>query len=306
LPLRTTRPPDGRNEDESHSTDLCSVCGTDSTRLARGVVNIPRRIIQTGKSHSLTLKQRAFVANLQLLNRDYEWCFFDDGEVARFVADEYPQYRGVFDQYAHAIQRVDFFRYLAVHRLGGFYFDLDVLLAANLGPLLPLGCVFPFEGLTFSKLLRSRGMDWEIGNYAFGATAGHPFLNAVIENCARAQRDTKWCRQMLGGVPPLSKPEHEILYSTGPGIVSRTWCEETAAAASVTVLFPDDVCDVAAWNRFGEFGVHLMDGSWRSEGTFLRRRLAQRWEVFRVRQLVERRRAEGRRARPVASPACNS
>ena len=50
-------------------------------------------------------------------------------------------------------------------------------------------CVFPFEELTLSRLLRHHGIDWEIGNYAFGAEAGHAFLEAVIENCVRAQRD---------------------------------------------------------------------------------------------------------------------
>jgi hypothetical protein len=35
-------------------------------------------------------------------------------------------------------------------------------------------------------------------------------------------------------------------------------------AKTVRVLFPDDVCDVGNWNRFGDIGVHLMEGSWRT------------------------------------------
>ena len=42
--------------------------------------------------------------------------------------------------------------------------------------------MFPFECLTLSRYLRERhGIDWQIGNYAFGATKGHPFLKAVID-----------------------------------------------------------------------------------------------------------------------------
>jgi mannosyltransferase OCH1-like enzyme len=238
---------------------------------------IPKRIIQTGKTRELTLKQRACTANMQLLNPDYEWCFFDNAEVERFVDAEFPQYRKLFDNFKYPIQRYDFFRYLAVYRLGGFYFDQDVLLAANLDPLLPRGCVFPFEGLAFSELLRSHGMDWEIGNYAFGAAAGHPFLEAVIANCVRSQEDPAWARAMMRGVPAFSRSEYRILYTTTQA-PSRTLAETPALRPTVTVLFPYDVCDPETWNRFGEYGVHLMDGSWRAGMSWWRRRLAQRYE----------------------------
>jgi hypothetical protein len=240
---------------------------------------IPRRIIQTAKRRALPLKQQAMTASLKLLHPDYEYCFFDDDDVDAFVSREFPQYRSVFDGFPTNIQRFDFFRYLAVYRLGGFYFDLDVVLARPLDPLLPVGCVFPFEGLTFSRWLRRRGMDWEIGNYAFGAAAGHPFLAAAIENCVRAQRDRSWVASMLPGVPPLSRVEHHVLYTTGPGLLSRTLAEDPSRAAQMTVLFPDDVCDVRGWNAFGAFGVHLMEGTWRPGTGFLRRRIAQKWEA---------------------------
>jgi inositol phosphorylceramide mannosyltransferase catalytic subunit len=247
---------------------------------------IPLRLIQTAKHRDLALRQQAFAANLRLLNPQHKWCFFDNEDVDRFVAREFPEYRPVFEAFALPIQRYDFFRYLAVYRLGGFYFDLDVLLARDLTPLHAHDCVFPFEGLTFSRLLRRSGMDWEIGNYAFGAAPGHPFLAAVIENCARAQRDPSWLTAMMDGVPTLSRREHYVLYSTGPGILSRTLAENPQLAKTVTVLFPHNVCDRASWNTFGEFGVHLMDGSWRPDVSFIRRKLAQRCEDWATRRIV--------------------
>lgn len=255
-------------------------------RLSSLELQIPRRIIQTAKHRTLTLKQRAFTANIKLLNPDFEWCFFDDADIDQFIDREFPQYRAVFDGYPSQIQRLDFFRYLAVYRLGGFYFDLDVLLASELTALLPLGCVFPFEALTLSRLLRQHGMDWEIGNYAFGAASGHPFLGAVIDNCVRAQQSPAWVRPMMKGIPLLSRAEYAVLYSTGPGLVSRTFAENTELASSVTVLFPPDVCDATNWNRFGQYGVHLMEGSWRSSGYF-RRRLTQRLEAAALRKVVD-------------------
>ena len=250
--------------------------------------SIPKRIIQTGKVVPQSLKTRAMVSNIRLLHPDYEYLFFDDDAVEKFVDQEFPQYRSVFDSFRFRIQRYDFFRYLAIYRHGGFYFDLDVLLASNLSSLLEFGCVFPFEGLTFSRFLRTQhNLDWEIGNYGFGASSRHPFLEAIIENCVRAQKDPAWVKPMMRGLPPLSKLEFYILYTSGPGLVSRTLAENSELAKTVMVLFPDDVCDLNNWNRFGDFGIHLMEASWRLIKGRARRRLAGEWELWKWRGLLK-------------------
>jgi hypothetical protein len=79
---------------------------------------------------------------------------------------------------------------------------------------------------------------------------------------------------MMRGTFGLTKSEYTVLNTTGPGLLSRTLAENPELAKTVTVLFPDNVCDVDKWHRFGELGVHLMGGSWRPRTQFLRRRLA--------------------------------
>jgi len=223
---------------------------------------------------------RAAATNLKLLHPDWEHVFFDDDDVLRFMAAEFPEYQMIFDSFLRPIQRFDFFRYLAVFRLGGFYFDLDVFLSEPLTPLLDQSCVFPFEELSLSRFLRRRyGIDWEIGNYAFGAAPGNAFLESVIQNCVEAQRDPHWVRPMMAGIPRIFHSDFRVLNTTGPGLVTRTLMENPELIADVTVLFPDDVCDSDNWHQFGNYGVHLMDGSWRTEGSLLRRRLARWWEV---------------------------
>ncbi len=242
---------------------------------------IPKRIIQTGKHVHQPLLNRAVIANMRLLNPDFEYLFFDDIQVAEFINREFPQYREIFDSFQYPIQRYDFFRYLAVYHYGGFYFDLDVLLATELSSLLEFGCVFSFEALTVSHFLRENlKMDWLIGNYAFGAAKGHVFLEAVIKNCVRAQKDPSWVKPLMRGSPPLIKDEFFVLNATGPGLVSRTFAENVDLARTVTVLFPDDVCDVRNWNRFGDYGIHLKDSSWRIERSFVSRKFTDycwRW-----------------------------
>jgi glycosyltransferase involved in cell wall biosynthesis len=255
---------------------------------------IPKRIIQTGKTVPQSLRTRAMVSNLRLLHPEYEYLFFDDAAVAKFLDEEFPQYRAVMDAFRFPIQRHDFFRYLAVYRYGGFYFDLDVLLASGLDGLLDSGCVFTFEGLTFSHFLRDHlHMDWEIGNFGFGASPGHPFLGAIIENVVRAQKDPAWVTPMLRGLPPLSKTEFYVLYTTGPGLVTRTFAENPDLAKTVTVMFPRDVCDFTQWNHFGDLGVHFMEGSWRLKSNVLVKRAALYWEAWQLERRIKESRKLG-------------
>jgi inositol phosphorylceramide mannosyltransferase catalytic subunit len=242
---------------------------------------IPRRIIQTDKSRHLPLLARAASMNLRLLNPDFEYLFFDDAQVEEFIDAEFPQYRPVVDSFSVRIQRYDLFRYLVVYRLGGFYFDTDVLLASPLGNLLGFGCVFPFEHLGINRFLAEEyGMDWEVGNYAFGASAGHPFLKAIINNCIRAQQHPEWADTMLKSIPRIFRSENFVLVTTGPGLVSRTLAEYPGASEQVKVLFPEDVCDRNSWHCFGAYGVHLKAGTWRRHEGLVRRVLHREWEAW--------------------------
>lgn len=240
---------------------------------------IPRRIIQTAKTREIHPLAKAAAANLKLLHPDWEYVFFDDTDIWKFINQEFPQHRAVFQAFPRAIQRIDFFRYLAVMKLGGFYFDLDVFLSENLAELLSTGCVFPFEELSINRHLRSQyGLDWELGNYAFGATADHPFLQAVIEDCVRAQTSPLWLEPMMKDIPRFLRSEFAVLNSTGPGLISRTYAGHPELHADITVLFPKDVCDEHSWHQFGHYGVHAMEGSWRDKGHLLWRKAALLWE----------------------------
>jgi len=264
--------------------------------------DIPARIIQTGKDHNLPLLEKAAAVNLRCLNPDFDYMFFDDPAVTAFVRNEFPQYRTVFENFPYRIQKFDFFRYLAVFRYGGFYFDLDVLLSSRLAELQAMSCVFPFEELTINQCLRREyQVDWELGNYAFGAAPGHPFLQAVIENCVRAQREPAWVEPMMRGLPRLFRSEFYVLNTTGPGLLSRTLAENPQLAGRVSVLFPKDVCDCSAWHQFGDLGVHLMAGTWRIHGGYLRRRLGRIWEAWAFRRAL----AESRRGGTTRSVLTN-
>jgi mannosyltransferase OCH1-like enzyme len=251
-------------------------------------LKIPKRIIQTSRSADLTIQARAAVATIRLLNPDFEYLFFDDRQIEQFLGSHFPEHRAVFHSFPYPIQRIDFFRYLAIYQLGGFYFDLDVFLAKKLEDLLEFGCVFPFEELTINDYLwRAYGMDWEIGNYAFGAAPGHPFMGEIIQNCLRAQKDPGWTRPMVHAIPRPFRERYQVLCSTGPGLVSRTLAEYPEAARQVKVLFPDRVWDRTLWHRFGSYGIHLMEGSWARKQNPFMVRLTRLWERRKLAQVID-------------------
>jgi len=260
---------------------------------------IPKLIIQTGPPQLPLLLQAATV-NVKLLHPDFEHRFYDDAMIDVFLDTYFPEYRAEYRSFPFRIQRYDFFRYLAIYQFGGFYLDTDMFLIRSLVPLSTLvgtTCVFPFEGLTINHFLRREyGMDWEIGNYAFGAAPGHPFLQAVIKNCIRAQKDPDWVKPMIRGTPALSRIDFTVLNTTGPGLVSRTLAENPDLAQTVTVLFPEDVCDSRNWNCFGDFGIHFMRGHWRrmNDLGFVHRHLAGYWGYWREHRALRQSRRIGK------------
>ena len=243
---------------------------------------IPKRIIQIwGGTAEIPLLMQSAMVNVRLLHPTFEYMLFDDAKIEAFLQELCPQYYAAYHSYQLPIQKFDFFRYLAVHHYGGFYLDTDVFLARDLTALLDNGCVFPFEELSTMKFFWERyGMDWQIGNYAFGARPGHPFLAAVIDNCLRAKKDSTWLEPMLKGVPrPLRSP-FVVFNTTGPGLVSRTFAEMREPIDDMRILFPDDVCDTRKWHRFGGFGVHQMASSWRECEALPLRRLRRAWDAW--------------------------
>jgi hypothetical protein len=250
------------------------------------LTKIPKRIIQTAKTMDLSVLEKACAVNLRSLNPDFEYLFFDDEKVKAFIYQEFPNYCDVFESFRVPIQRYDFFRYLAIYRYGGFYFDFDVFLSSSLSSLLDRGCVFPFEAPTLSRFFKKQySMNWEIGNYAFGAAPEHPFIQAVIENCVKAQKDPKWVDPMMREIPRLLRDDYYVLITTGPRLVSRTLCENPRLAEMISILLPDDIYDSCNWEHFGRYGVHLRVGSWRRKERLFRNIYWKLWVSWTKRRL---------------------
>lgn len=255
---------------------------------------IPNHIIQTGPK-DIPLLLRAALVNVKLLHPSFEYTFFDDRAIDDFLDTYFPECIEDYNSFPFRIQKYDFFRYLAVYHFGGFYLDLDVFLARDLTSLLASSCVFAFEELAEGRYFWERHkMDWQIGNYAFGAEPRHPFLAALIENCLRAKRQPEWVKPMMKGIPRSVWNDFYILNTTGPGMVSRTYAENPQLNESISILFPDDVCSCENWHKFGAYGVHHMAGSWRKNGSLLSRLATRIWAERNQRRMLAEGRSRGK------------
>ena len=239
---------------------------------------IPKRIIQIWGGSELPRIAKASAVNLRFLNPDFEYLFIDDIYIRELIDNEFNEYKTIFQSFRHTIQRYDFLRYLAVYQFGGFYFDSDILLYKGLNTLLGKTCVFPFEKIGLNQYLKNKyNMHWDIGNYAFGAAPGHPFVRAIIENCVKAQTDHSWPQAILKSVPRLFRNDAHVLYTTGPGLVTRTYAENKALRTTVTILMPKDIHDRANWNKFGEYGIHVTQDSWKKRRNKLHNFILNYW-----------------------------
>lgn len=214
-------------------------------------------VIQTWKSASLPSDvrrdQQKLVASLR--GGDMSYAFFDDSDVDHFVYTHYPECAATFQGLPLRIQQIDLFRYLAVYHFGGLYYDMDMEVERAFDQYSSTACVFPVEFEKSSDaLLHEQGEMRLLGNYAFCAPRGHPFLWRIVENIINQRIPER-------KIP--NDPVKRVLYTTGPVLVTQTYLdyvrEDPARLADVRLLQTVPFRS----NRFGVYARHRCRGQWK-------------------------------------------
>lgn len=193
---------------------------------------------------------------------DYEYKFFDDEDIEDFIKNTFPQYYKFFSEFPHKIQKIDFFRYLAVYHFGGFYLDCDVLISKSLDEICEnenIQAVFPKEiNNNTDELLKRQNVSLLVGQYAFGSIPQHEFLRKIIDNMV-------YKRIASHDIPKFH--DKLILYSTGPVMVTQSWIDyeklqkmRKKKKSPVTLLETNPFQP----DRFGDYGSHSKAGIWRN------------------------------------------
>ncbi|MDB6078083.1 MAG: Mannosyltransferase [Akkermansiaceae bacterium] len=218
---------------------------------------IPKRIICTHTSQfTLEPKLRYCMNVMQEFHPGWEFLFFSDGDCRAFVEQYCPEYLALYDWYPRPVLKADLFRLLAVYHLGGFYLDTDFLVTRPFDPLCEENAVFPYEqvvsehefDIRYPYWLRTNEERHTLGNYGFGAAAGHAFLKALLDELVvRTETfEAENCNDL------------DILHSTGPDAVTSVYYRHPGK-------WPDLLLLDATYMGLGNYGYHLVTGVWRQD-----------------------------------------
>ena len=226
--------------------------GVRTNHFIRKGANRNFNIIQTWKTEQIPRKYKKFFNSVRSMNPHANFMFFTDKEIENFVMENFPQYSKLFNNFDFKIQKIDFFRYLAVYLHGGVYLDLDMYMTMPFDyPFFENDCVFPIEYLkNGDKILQNKGFKRIIGNYGFYATPRHPFLKFIVDQIEENLKTFKYLKK--------TRKDKFILYTTGPVAVTNAYID-FKDKESVKLLQEKDFKK----DTFGKYGNHMMVGSWR-------------------------------------------
>lgn len=241
---------------------------------------IPARIMQTLVDE--TTMDRPEYARWSKQFKDmhpgYNIVHYTNVEQATFVEEHAPVlFEQVYQRLPTLIQKCDFFRLMEIYINGGFYFDLDIEPIRSLDDLRKHTLVFPIEELISNQIYqdekglgRYRGITHtegpfaRIGQYAFAAVPGHPFIYHAIQDIAD---EIDW---IVESETTTENYEYWIYATTATDRITR----------SVVTHQPEDITLLEYPNYgireadrlmyplyFGNYAKHWCHGSWKESKT---------------------------------------
>lgn len=219
---------------------------------------IPKIIIQTWKTKVIPPKYKNDVKSVKKYNSDYKFLFFSDDEIDYFLKENYPKYFISYNKLPVKIQKIDFFRYIAVYHYGGFYFDLDITALYPLDELLNYDSIFPIDlHLTPKMCIKKRFKKYchknvkiFLGQYAFGAKPHNEFIKLLIDTIHN--NIDKYVEQYSKNGKTL-----QYVYSTtGPDFVTDTYFNYKNKKSIHILEFEHS-------QYFGKYAKHNCYGTWK-------------------------------------------
>lgn len=214
--------------------------------------NSKLNIIQTWKNYQVPSKYKNLVLSVKKLNPYCNYTLFNDNDIEHFIKQKFPQYLSTFHKFPYTIQKIDFFRYLAIYYYGGVYLDLDIKLHQSIQDLNNTSkCVFPLEFERSSdQILHQQGFQGLIGNYAFYAPKNHPFIKKIIDNIISERIPIK--------ISECSDYRQYVYYTTGPVMVTQSYLDYSSKH-EIDIIKPQPFQK----SSFGNYGKHVQMGTWK-------------------------------------------
>lgn len=238
-------------------------------------MQIPRIVHQLWKDEDIPARWQGAVNSVQRYHKGWEYRLWTDDLIDDYVRTHHPRFYPVFAGMNRHIMRVDAFRYVLMHDVGGLYCDLDYEF------------VRPFE-YGDEQLVLSLEYDEAFGdevnqvaNYVFASVPKHAFWRDVLDN--------------LQQFPPHAATASDVCSVTGPWYLSGMFFKnqsryEGVRLTSKPVLSPRRVHGRRERKIYVNsgitYGFHHGWGSWRERFSwrYLKEKLAKRFGFGRSRQ----------------------
>ena len=247
-------------QQKDRTDEINNTIGNDLENIAGKKPDlIPRRIIQiwktwTNKSPSMFAK---YTESLKRMNPTYEYLFFKDYEIDIFLKNEYPDYYDTYMRLPLNIQKVDFFRYVAIYHFGGFYFDLDIMALEPLDDLLKYDSVFPIDEhinenacsiYRFNNFC-SKGQYFLLGQYGLAAKPKNLFVKYLVDSIHNNVNN--YIKHYV------ANSDDYVYKTTGPDFVTLAYLNYDN---------PDriHILDYPQRQYFGKYAKHDYIGTWKS------------------------------------------
>jgi mannosyltransferase OCH1-like enzyme len=220
---------------------------------------IPKIIIQTWKTKNIPDKYKEDIDSVKKYNKDFQFLFFDDNDIETFLKNNYPKYYESYMKLPVKIQKIDYFRYIAIYHYGGFYFDLDIRFLNSLSEdLLNYDCIFPVDHnlndkkcnkVRFNNMCKNN-MKVNLGQYAFGAKPQNEFIKLLIDNIHN---------NVDKYIEDYKKIQNKFIYiytTTGPDFVTNIYMNYPNKQKIHILEYDKD-------QYFGKYAKHNFYGTWK-------------------------------------------
>lgn len=230
---------------------------------------IPKTIIQIWVQKDcgpsvLPADQLQYIKAMKDMHPQFNHLFFESSDVLEFLQKNYPEYYITYQRLPIFIQKLDFFRYLAIYHYGGFYFDTDVEpkialddAVRNHSSVFPVDEYMNAESCLHPRMsdICAKGQNFLLGQYAFGAVAKHPFVKRLVD---KIHQNVDMYVEAAKHMKTQSEIHHYVFKTTGPDFVSECYTELDLSAKSDIYILSNGERQV-----FGDYAVHQYAGLWK-------------------------------------------
>ena len=231
-------------------------------------MQIPRIVHQLWKDENVPARWREAVSSVRRYHKGWEYRLWTDALIDDYMRTNHSRFYPVFAGMNRHIMRIDVFRYVLMHDLGGLYCDLDYEFVR------PYDYGDAAVVLSLEYDLAFGDPVDQVANYLFASAPGHPFWRDVLDN--------------LQQHPPHAAESTDVCLVTGPWYLTGMFMKnrsryEGVRLTSKPVFSPRRVHGRRERKFYVNsgitYGFHHGWGSWRDRLSFayLKEKVAKRF-----------------------------